>query len=158
MTHERWQGQIRKCLSVAEHQPERALKSLDMLLDRLQSDLKRHSGDWHIDQTLEVVSIVQSHHQAHRQSAETILRLAERYEQQASYYRRAFVAACATAALELASAGDRSGAMRALRRARPVGAGVRPPERLLQKAEKVVAAIPRRKSSSRESRVRQSSR
>jgi hypothetical protein len=154
MTHEQWHAKVRKSLSIAEARPARALKSLHKLLDRLQSDATTHSGDWHIDQTLEVVSIVHSHHLEHRQSAETILRVADRHEQQALYYRRAFVAACATAALELASAGDRPGALRALRRARPLASGLRPPEKLLRKARQAVAAMTR---SSRKLRMRRNS-
>jgi hypothetical protein len=154
MTHGKWHAMIHKSLAMAEAHPARALKSLHKLLDRLQSDAKTLSGDWHIDQTLEVVSIVHSHHREHRQSAETILRVADRYEQQSSYYRRAFVAACATAALELASAGSRPGALQALRRARPLAAGLRPPEKLFRKAEQAVAAMAR---SSRKRRVRRTS-
>jgi hypothetical protein len=154
MTHQKWHARIRTSLAMAEAHPARALKSLHQLLDRLQSDAKTHSGDWHIDQTLEVVSIVHSHRREHRQSAETILRVADRHEQQASYYSRAFVAACATAALELASAGDPPGALRALRRARPLAARLRPPEKLFRKAEKVVAAMAR---STRKRRVRRTS-
>ena len=144
MTHAQWHARVRKSLAMVERQPIRALASLHKLVHQLQSESKKTAGDWHIEQTLEVISIVQSHQENHRRSAETILAVADRHEQQLSYYSRGFVAACATAALEFASAGDRKAALRALRRARPVATGLRPPEQLFRKAEKFVAAMSRR--------------
>ena len=146
MTHAQWQARIRKSLAMVERQPARAFASLEQLLTRLQSEAEKSVGDWHIEQTLEVISIVQSHGEDHRQSAETILVAATRHEQRVSYHTRGFVSACATAALELASAGDRVAALRALRRARPLALGLRPAEQLFRKAEKVVASMPRRGS------------
>jgi hypothetical protein len=144
MTHAQWHARVRNSLAMVERQPIRALGSLHKLLHQLHSESKKTAGDWHIEQTLEVISIVQSHQEDHRRAAETILVVADRHEQQFSYYSRGFVTACATAALEFASAGDRKAALRALQRARPVATGLRPPERLFRKAEKFVAAMPRR--------------
>ena len=144
MTHAQWLARVRKSLAMVERQPIRALASLHKIAHQLHSESKKTTGDWHIEQTLEVISIVQSHQDDHRRSAETILTVADRQEQQLSYYSRGFVAACATAALEFASAGDRKAALRALQRARAVSTGLRPPERLFRKAEKFVAAMPRR--------------
>lgn len=138
MTHAQWHKAIRRSLALADRQPARALKALDTLLARLQSDAGKSAGDWHIEQTLETISAVQSHLAKHRESAETMLRIARHHEQQHSYYRRAFVAASATAALELAAAGDRRAARRLVSRARPAAAGLRPPEKLFRKAEKLI--------------------
>jgi hypothetical protein len=145
MTHAQWQAKLRQSLAMVEHEPARALQSLERLLSHLQSDTKKTVGDWHVEQTLETISIVQSHLEDHRHSAETMLRVADLHEQQLSYYRRAYVTACATAALELASAGKRSGALRVLRRAEPVAASLDPQEKLFSKAQKVVAAMPHRR-------------
>jgi hypothetical protein len=144
MTHAQWLARVRKSLAMVERQPVRALASLHKIARQLHSESKKTTGDWHIEQTLQVISIVQSHQDDHHRSAETILAVADRHEQQMSYYSRGFVAACATAALEFASAGDRKAAWRALQRARPVSIGLRPPERLFRKAEKFVSAMPRR--------------
>lgn len=138
MTHAQWHKAILRSLTVAERQPARALKALETLLVRLQSDSRKGVGDWHIEQTLETISAVQAHLGKHRESAETMLRIARHHEQQQVYYRRAFVAASATAALELAAAGDRRGARRVLSQARSAAAGLRPPERLFRKAEKLI--------------------
>ena len=116
MTHAQWHARVRKSLAMVERQPIRALASLHKLVHQLQSESKKTAGDWHIEQTLEVISIVQSHQEDHCRSAETILAVADRHEQQLSYYSRGFVAACATAALEFASAGDRKAALRAAAR------------------------------------------
>ncbi|MGH9238608.1 MAG: hypothetical protein ACRD3G_11280 [Vicinamibacterales bacterium] len=142
MTHAQWHKAIRRALAVAERQPARALKALDALLVRLQSDARTSVGDWHIEQTLETISAVQAHIGKHRESAETMLRIARHHEQQLLYYRRAFVAACATAALELAAAGDRRGARRLLARAKPAAAGLRPPEKLFRKATSFLSSQP----------------
>ena len=134
MTHAHWHKAIRRSLALADRHPARALKALDTLLVRLQSDARKSVGDWHIEQTLETVSAIEAHAGKHRDSAETMLRIVRHHEQQALYYRRAFVAASATAAMELAAAGDRRGARRLVSRARPAAAGLRPPERLFRKA------------------------
>lgn len=144
MTHAQWHTKLRSCLALVERKPKRALKSLEKLWTQLQGEAKKNVGEWQVEQTLEVISIVQSHLEDHRHSAETMLRLAERHGEQLSYYKRTFVASCATAALELASAGDRRGALRALRRAGPVAADLRPQEKLFLKARKVVTAMSHR--------------
>jgi hypothetical protein len=146
MTHRQWAAAIRKSLVMIERQPARALASLDRLLARLESAALKGVGDWHIEQTLETVSIIHSHRKEHRQSATMMLRIAERLERQERYYRRAFVAACAAAALELVAAGDRSGAAHVLQKARKLAAGLQPPDKLFRKAERVVAAMRRKKS------------
>ena len=138
MTHDQWHKAIRRSLAAAERQPARALKTLDTLLVRLQSDTRTSAGDWHIEQTLETISAVQAHVGKHRESAETLLRIVRHHEQQLLYYRRALVAASALAAMELAAAGDRRSARRVLTRARSAAAGLRPPERLFRKAEKLL--------------------
>ena len=118
---------------------------LDTLLARIEAEAGVNVGDWHVDQTLEAISIVQSQADDHQRSAETMRLLASRSQQQLVYYERAFVAACATAALELAAAGDRAGATRALRSARPVARRLRPRERLFRLAEARVAAKAKRR-------------
>jgi hypothetical protein len=85
MTHAQWHVKLRSCLALVEREPKRALKSLEKLLSQIQGEAKKNVGDWHVEQTLEVISIVQSHLEDHRHSAETLLRVAERHEQQVSY-------------------------------------------------------------------------
>lgn len=142
MTHAHWHKAIRRSLAIAEREPARALKSLDALFARLQSDAHKTANDWHIEQTLETISAVQGHMGKHSESAETMLRIARHHEQQLLYYRRAFVAASATAAMELAAAGDRRGARRLLARAKPAAAGLRPPEKLFRKATSFLSSQP----------------
>lgn len=146
MTHTQWHTKLRKTLATAGREPARALKSLERLLHQVQSDARKTVGDWHVEQTLEAISILQSHVEDHRHSAETMIRVADRHAQQSSYYQRAYVSACAAAALELAAAGDRSGAARELRRAAPVAADLNPQDKLFRRAQTTVAAMPRRRS------------
>lgn len=138
VTHAQWHKAIRRSLALADRSPARALKALDALLARLQANAPKRVGDWHIEQTLETISAVQGYMGKHRESAETMLRIARHHEQQLVYYRRAFVAASATAAMELAAAGDRRGARQALRRAGPAATGLRPPDALYRKAKQLL--------------------
>lgn len=145
MTHRQWHAKLRRSLALVERDPTRALRSFDALVTRLCSAVEKTVNQWHVEQTLETMSIVHSHLDDHRQSADTILRVAELHEQQLTYSKRAFVAACATAAIELASAGDRRGAVRALKRAERVAGDLRPPEKLFAGARKFVDGMPRRR-------------
>ena len=144
MTHARWHATLRKILATAEHQPARALKPLETLLHQIESDVTKTVGDWHVEQTLAAISILQSRLGDRRRSAETMIRVADHHAHQSSYYRRAYVSACAAAALELAAAGDRSGAARELRRAAPVAADLKPRDKLFRRAQTAVASMPRR--------------
>src|SRR5262245_9089207 len=101
MTHGQWQVKVRKSPALGDRDPPRAVKSLNSLVSRLQLEATKNVGDWHVEQTLEAVSILQSRFGDHQRSAATILQVAERHEHQLQYYKRALVAACATAALEL---------------------------------------------------------
>ena len=141
MTHTQWYAKIRQSLAKVERQPARALKSLEQLVTQVRSEAATVVGDWHVEQTLQALSDVQSQAAKHRESARTMLQVADRHEQHATYYRRAFVSACATAALEFASAGDRGGAARALRRAAAVAADLRPADKLFRKAHQVVSTM-----------------
>jgi hypothetical protein len=141
VTHAQWHARLRACLALVHPAPARAARSLQALLRRVQSDGRKNVSDWHIAQTLEAISIVQPHLGDHRRSAATILEVAAQQRQHAVYSTRAFVAACATAALELASAGDRAAAAGALREAAPIAADLRPKEKLFQQAVKVVASM-----------------
>ena len=138
MTHAQWLARLRKCLAMVDRQPARAVKSLETLLARLEADAASTAGDWHVDQTLEALSMVHSTAGNHRQAAAALQRVAARHEQQSVYSQRAFVAACATAAIELVSAGDRASAKRVLRQAEKIAAQLRPREALFAKARKIV--------------------
>jgi hypothetical protein len=145
MIHAQWHSRLRRSLSLVERDPTRALKSLDALVAALLAAAENTVNQWHVEQTLEAISIVHSHLNDHRQSAQTMLRVAGLHEQQLTYSKRAFVAACAIAAIELASAGDRRGAVRVLKRAKRMADDLRPPEKLFAGAQKFVDAIPRRR-------------
>ena len=141
MTHAQWQARLQRDLAFVARDPSRGLARLQRLLQRLEAEARLQVGDWHIDQTLQAISTVQSDADDHQRSAQTMSLLAGRFEQRVVYYERAFVAAWAAAALELAEAGDRTAALRALRAARPVARRLRPQERLYRLAHVRVAAM-----------------
>jgi hypothetical protein len=141
MTHTQWHAKIRQSLAKVDRQPARALQSLEQLVTQVRSEAAKAVGEWHVEQTLHLISTVQSQAEEHRESARTLLQVADRHERHAAYYRRAFVSACATAALELASAGDRAAAARALRRAAAVAEDLRPADKLFRKAQRVVSTM-----------------
>jgi hypothetical protein len=138
MTHAQWHARLRQCLAMVDRQPTRAVKRLEALLGRLEAAAATSVGEWHVDQTLEALSIVQSQLEHHHESAAAMERVAERQRQQSVYSQRAFVAACATAAIELVTAGDRASARRVLRQAEKIAAQLRPREALFEAARKVV--------------------
>lgn len=144
MTHAEWHAKVTQSLALAEQKPKAALRILERLAIAVESEERKSVADWHVAQTLGVISIVQSQAGNHRESSETLLRVAERHEQTLRYEQRALVSACAAAALVLTSVGDRAGALRALRKAAPWAASLRPKDQLLRKAEKAVKAMARR--------------
>jgi hypothetical protein len=146
MTHTQWQKRIRQSLSDLASRPERVLASLERLVNRIDRDTRTGIGDWHMEQTLQAVSLAQSHLKNHHESARIMLAVAERHEQQTTYHRHAYVSACAAAALELASAGDRAAAARILRKADTAARALRPADMLFRTARQVVNTMPRRKS------------
>jgi hypothetical protein len=143
MTHRQWNATIRRNLAVAAKNPRRALDALETLARELESQIRCSIQAWHLDQTLHVVSLVQSDAGDHQASARTIVRLAKRHEQELQYQRRALVSACAAAAVQLARSGDRSGAAAMLRKGARAAATLHPNERLLRQAKKAIRAMSR---------------
>lgn len=144
MTHPQWNATIKRNLAVAAKNPRRALGALEKLARELESQTRTSIQAWHLDQTLHVVSIVQSDAGDHQASARTIVRLAERHEQELQYQRRALVSACAAAAVQLAQSGNGSGAAAMLRKGARAAATLHPKDGLLQRAKKAVRAISHR--------------
>jgi len=139
MTHAQWAVKIKRALAMADEQPSRALSALHTLTRALESELPKGVHDWHLAQTLHAVSVVQAGAGEQRGSVDTLRRLAERHRQELQYQQRAFVSACAAAALQLAQNGDRSGAARMLKNAAPWSVSLRPKERLFERARKQLA-------------------
>lgn len=143
MTHAQWNSKVKRALRLADREPKDALQTLRTLARKLEAQLPNGIHDWHLAQTLQVMSVVQSKVGDYRASANTLLRVAEQHEHELLYQTRGFVSACAAAAVQLAQAGDRSGAARVLRKAAPWAASLRPKDRLLAHAQKAVRALSR---------------
>jgi hypothetical protein len=138
MTHAQWNARIKSALALADRNPRSALRRLSMLARALESQLVEGVDGWHMAQTLQLTSLVQSRAGDYRGSASTLPRVAEQHARDLQYQMRGFVAACAAAALQLLQNGDRPGAVRMLRKAAPWAASLRPPERLFTHAEKAI--------------------
>jgi hypothetical protein len=140
MTHSDWNVRIKRALALADHKPTSALRTLTSLMHAVEVSLRNGVHDWHLAQTLHVMSIVQTGAGDHRAAAETLMQLTKQCESNMDYEIRAYVSACAATALELAQAEDRVGARRMLRKAGRVSFLLRPKDRLLDRAQKSIDA------------------
>src|SRR6185295_3448528 len=104
----------------------------------VEASLNNGLHDWHLAQTLHVMSIVQTGAGDHRAAAETLRQLTKQCESNMDYEIRAYVSACAATALELAHAEDRVGARRMLRKAGRVSFLLQPKDKLLDQAQKLL--------------------
>jgi hypothetical protein len=138
MTHAQWHSKIKRALALAERKPKNSLQILDKLARDVEAQILISLQDWHLAQTLGVTSIVQSSVGDYRSAARILTRIAEQHESALKYQSRALVSTCAAAALELAKAGDRRVARQMLRKASVWSHSVRPKDRLLVKAEKLI--------------------
>lgn len=138
MTHATWNNAIKRGLALASQNPTRASQSLERLVKNVEAQLETSIQDWHLAQTRHVLSLVQAQVGKHRAAANTLRKIADQYAQDLKYHQRAFVSACAAAAIELAKMGDRAGAMRMLKDAEPFASTLRPKDKLLQHARRLV--------------------
>lgn len=144
MTHADWNVRIRRALELADRRPSSSLRTLRTLMRAVEASLEEGLHEWHLAQTLHLISIVQAGAGDHRGSAETLVRLTNEHESQLNYEVRAYVSACAAAALQLAQEGNRAGATRMLRKAGRWSPMLRPKDRLLDQAQKTIGVLPAR--------------
>jgi len=138
MTHADWSVRIKRALESADRRPASALRTLRALVRAVEASLKKGLHEWHLAQTLHVMSLVQAGAGDYRSSAKTLVRLANEHESQLNYEVRAYVSACAAAALQLAQGGDRAAAARILRQAGRWSPLLRPRDKLLEQAKKTI--------------------
>ena len=138
MTHADWNVRIKRTLELADRRPTSALRTLRTTVRAVEASLKNGVHEWHLAQTLYIVSLVQKATGDHRGSGKTLVRLMNEHESQLNYEVRAYVSACVAAALELAQDGDRKGARRILRRAGRWSPLLRPKDKLLHHAQKTI--------------------
>lgn len=141
MTHAEWNVRIRRALELAERQPRSALRTLRTVIRAVEASLQDGLHEWHLAQTLHIMSLVQAGAGDHRGSAKTLARLTNEHESQLNHEVRAYVSACAAAALELAQSGDRTGATRMLRKASRWSRLLRPKDKLLDQAQQTIGIL-----------------
>jgi hypothetical protein len=141
MTHADWNVRIKRALKLADRRPSSSLRTLRTLMRAVEASLKKGLHEWHLAQTLHIMSLVQAGAGDHRGSKNTLLRLTNEHESQLKYEVRAYVSACAAAALQLAQDGDRAGAAHILRKARRWSPLLRPRDKLLDQAQKTIGIL-----------------
>jgi hypothetical protein len=144
MTHADWNVRIKRALELADRRPQSSLATLRSLMRAVETSLKKSLHEWHLAQTLHIISLVQARAGDHRGSAKTLLRLTNGHESQLNYEVRAYVSACAAAALQLAQGGNGAGAARILRKAAKWSPLLRPKDKLLEQAQRTIRALPAR--------------
>ena len=144
MTHAAWNVRIKRALELADRRPALALQTLRALIRTIEVSRKTGLDDWHTAQTLHIISLVQAGAGDHGGAAETLVRLSEEHQAQLKYEIRAYVSACAAAALQLAQDGDRARAKRILRQASRWSSLLRPKDKLLDQARKTIGGSPAR--------------
>ena len=141
MTHTLWNVRIKRALELSNRRPALALRTLRALLRSVESSRKTALGDWHHAQTLHMLSLVQAAAGDRRGSGETLMRLADQHEAQMKYEMRAYVSACAAAALQLALDRKLVRAKQMLQRANRWSRSLEPEDELLAQARKTIRAL-----------------
>ena len=151
MNHATWHKQIKRGLALTDTKPERALQVFEKLANDVETELTTSIQDWHLEQTRHLLSLVQGQIGDYRAAANTLRKVVDQCEQHLVYQQRAFVSASAAAAVELAKGGNRAGARRMLKNAAPVALMLRPKDKLLEPARRLVFghATPKRTESKR---------
>jgi hypothetical protein len=152
MTHRQWHNKVTRLLALSERDPTQASRGFHRLAravetdlkrglhDRLciETDLKRGLHDWHLMQSLSLASLAEAANDDHRAAARTLRRVVDHQRVLLVGEQRAYVSACAAAAIEFAKAGDLRAARRTIQAAEPWARRRRPPEQLLRQARALV--------------------
>ena len=144
MTQAVWNVRIKRALNLADRRPASSLRTLRTLMRAVEASLEKGLHEWHLAQTLHIMSLVQAGVGDHRGSARTLMRLTNEHESQLNYEVRAYVSACAAAALQLAHDGDRKGAARILRKAARWSSLLRPKDKPFDQAQNTIEILANR--------------
>ena len=140
MTHLQWHTKVKRLLELSERKPKQAARSFHLLAQAVDRGLKNGLHDWHLTQSLHLASIAETDAGDHRAAARTLNRIVEHQRMLLVGEQRAYVAACAAAAIEFIKAGDQVAARRTVLAAEPWARMLRPPEKLLRKAQELLEA------------------
>lgn len=138
MTHRQWHNKVTRLLALSERDPTQASRGFHRLARAVETDLKRGLHDWHLMQSLSLASLAEAANDDHRAAARTLRRVVDHQRVLLVGEQRAYVSACAAAAIEFAKAGDLRAARRTIQAAEPWARRLRPPEQLLRQARAVV--------------------
>ncbi len=140
MTNQQWQATTKRLLGLSGRKPKVAARGFQQLARTVERSLKRGLHDWHLTQSLHLASIAETTAGDHHAAARTLDRIVEHQRMLLVGEQRAYMSACAAAAIEFAKAGDQRAAKRRILAAEPWARLLRPPEKLLRTAQKLVDA------------------
>ena len=140
MTHRAWHGKVQRLLRLGERRPTLAARGFHRLADAAERALEKGLHDWHVVQSLHLAGAAEAAAGDQRSAAATVAKIVAYQKALLISEQRAYVSACAAAAIEMAKGGDLPGARRMVRSAAPWARLLRPKERLFGVAEKLVRA------------------
>jgi hypothetical protein len=135
VTHRQWHARVQRLLALSEHDPQRAAVGFHQLAQAVDGGLRTGIHDWHVMQSLHLASVAEAAAGNHVGSAETLERVVDQQHVLLVSEQRAYVSACAAAAIQFVKAGDLRAARRMIRAAEPSADMLRPREKLLQIAK-----------------------
>jgi hypothetical protein len=144
LTHREWYTKVKRLLELSDTRPKLASQGFHRLARSVEGDLKKGLHEWHLVQSLHLASMAETTAGDHRSAADTLIRVVDRQRDLLAGELRAYVSACAAAAIELAKAGDLNAARRMVRTATPWADVLGPREKLLQVAKDRLRTRPRR--------------
>jgi hypothetical protein len=153
VTHRQWHSRVKHLLDLTERNPKRAARGFHRLARAVDNGLKGGVHDWHLMQSLSLASLGEAASGDHRAAAHTLSRVVEHQRMLLAGEQRAYVSACAAAAIEFAAAGDRRAARRAIRASEPWARMLRPQEKLLQRVRALLRPRRRQGSSARREKL-----
>lgn len=140
MTHQQWHGKMTRLLELSGRKPREAARCFHVLARLVDRRLKTGIHDWHLMQSLHLAGVAEAAAGDHGAAARTLNRIVEHQRMLLVEEQRAYVSACAAAAIEFAKAGDARAARRTILAAEPWARMLRPPEKLLRTAQELVGA------------------
>jgi hypothetical protein len=140
VTHQQWQATMKRLLEVSVRKPKVAARCFHRLARTVDTGLKKGLHDWHVMQSLQLASLAEAAAGDHHAAARTRSRIVDHQRMLLVGEQRAYVSACAAAAIEFAKAGDLRAAKRTILAAEPWARMLRPPEKLLRTAQELVGA------------------
>jgi hypothetical protein len=143
-THREWFATTNRLLNSKGKSASELVVAYKRVAARVERAMPHSINEWHLLQTLHLISLEQARAGDHEAAASTLVRLADHHRALIEEHRRGFVAGAAAAVIEFHDAGNIKRARRMLRDAEQVARGLKPQEFLLKQAKTIVATTSRK--------------